>query len=68
MTTKSVRQINMTSTQIFKTQAENIYAKLRHENTSDGTVYFAPTHMGGVWGQRDILSGMNVMREVKVTN
>lgn len=65
---KSVKLVNMTSTQIFKNQAENIYKKLRHEITSDGTIYFAPTHMGGVPGQREILTGKNVMRETTVTN
>lgn len=68
MGTKSVKLVNMTSTQIFKNQVENIYKKLRHENTSDGTVYFAPTHMGGVPGQREILTGKNIMRETTVVN
>lgn len=65
---KSVKLVNMTSTQIFKNQAENIFKKLRHEATSDGKIYFAPTHMGGVPGQREILTGKNVMRETTVTN
>lgn len=64
---KSTKLVNMTSTQIFKNQAENIYNKLRVENSSDGVIKFAPTHMGGLPGQRDILVGKNVMRETKVT-
>lgn len=68
MAKKTIRLVNMTSTQIFKNQAENIYKKLRLEASSDGTTYFAPTHMGGVPGQRDILIGMNVMRETTVVN
>lgn len=63
---KSVRQISMTSTQIFKSQAENIFRKLRHENTSDGSIEFRPMHLGGLSGQRDILTGKNVMREITV--
>lgn len=65
---KRTRLVNMTSTQIFKNQAENIYKNLRHELSSDGTIYFAPTHMGGVPGQRDILTGHNIMRETTVSN
>mgnify|MGYP000271204969 FL=1 len=65
---KTVDIVNMTSTQIFKRQVDNIYGKLRHENTSDGRIRFAPTHMGGVYGQRDILTGRNVMREITVVN
>ena len=65
---KSIKLVNMTSTQIFKIQADNIYKKIRHENTSDGTIYFAPTHMGGVPGQREIITGKNIMRETTVTN
>lgn len=65
---KIVKLVNMTSTQIYKRQVDNIFGKLRHENTSDGTTYFAPTHMGGVPGQRDILTGKNVMREITVIN
>lgn len=65
---KKVKIVNMTSTQIYKNQLNNIYQKLRHENSSDGTIYFAPTHMGGVPGQRDILSGRNTMRETTVIN
>ena len=67
MGTKSVKLVNMTSTQIFKNQVENIYKKLRYENASN-SVYFAPTHMGGVPGQRDILVGKNIMRETTVVN
>lgn len=63
---KTVRQVNMTSTQIFKSQAENIFRKLRHENTDDGSTEFAPMHLGGLFGQRDILTGKNVMREITV--
>lgn len=65
---KTVKQVNMTSTQIYKRQVDNIFGKLRHELTSDGSIYFAPTHMGGVPGQRDILVGTNVMREITVVN
>ena len=65
---KSTKLVNMTSTQIFKNQAENIYNKLRLENTGNTEVSFAPTHMGGVPGQRDILVGKNIMRETTVVN
>lgn len=58
----------MTSTQIFKNQVDNIYGKLRHENQGDSDVSFQPTHMGGLPGQRDILTGKNVMRETTVVN
>lgn len=62
---KSVKLVNMTSTQIFKNQAENIYQRLRLES---GPLTFAPTHMGGVPGQRDILIGKNTMREITVVD
>lgn len=65
MSKKSIKQVNMTSTQIFKNQAENIYNMLRQEIVDD-TIKFAPTHMGGIPGQRDILTGHNVMRETTV--
>lgn len=55
----------MTSTQIFKNQADNIYQRLRLESDP---LEFAPTHMGGVPGQREILTGKNVMRETTVVD
>ena len=69
-TKKSFKLVNMTSTQIFKNQAENIFRKLRFENDadSDSEVYFAPLHMGGAPGQRKILVSKSIMREIKVEN
>ena len=57
----------MTSTEIFKLQAANIYSKLRHENGTDSDVPFMPTHLGGMFGQRDIIDSKSIMRQVKVT-
>lgn len=65
MSKKTVRLVNMTSTQIFKNQADNIYQRLRLESDP---LEFAPTHMGGVPGQREILTGKNVMRETTVVD
>ena len=63
---KSFKLVNMTSTRVFILQAENIYAKLRHENTGNADVPYYPAHIGGVFGQRDVLLGKNIVRETKV--
>lgn len=65
---KKSKLVNMTSTQIFMNQVDNIYGKLRHENGGDPDVTFKPIHMGGLPGQRNILVGKNVMRETTVVN
>ncbi len=57
--------VNMTSDEIFKTQVATIYGRLRHIN-SKATSTFQPTHLGGIFGQRSILEGDNVMRVISV--
>ena len=68
MSKQTVRLVNMTSTEVFKLQAQNIYAKLRHDNsTSNSTVSFMPTHLGGVMGQKEILESGSVMRQTRIS-
>ena len=68
MSKQSIKLVNMTSTEVFKLQAANIYSKLRHENTTeDSKVTFQPTHLGGPFGQKDIIESQSVMRQTRVT-
>lgn len=68
MSNQHTKLVNMTSTEVFKLQANNIYAKLRHENSNNDTdVIFQPTHLGGILGQKDIIESKSVMRQTRVT-
>ncbi len=67
MAVQSVRIVNMTSTEIFKIQVNNIFDSMRHRtNTPDSDITFYPTQMGGVLGQRDIIDNKNIMRRLEV--
>ena len=66
MSKQSAKLVNMTSTEIFKIQAANIFSKLRHTKGADSDVPFYPTHLGGVNGQRDIIDSKSVMRQIEV--
>lgn len=57
---------NMTSTEIFKSQIESTMDRIRHNNSGNDT--FKPTHLGGLFGQREILESKSAMRQVKIGN
>lgn len=68
MSKQSIKMVNMTSTEIFKLQAANIYSRLRHLNTAkDANVQFMPTHLGGTFGQKDLIDSKSIMRQTRVT-
>lgn len=62
-----IKLVNMTSTEVFKRQAANIFSRLRHNNTSTDNSVFFPTHMGGLPGQREIIESKSIMRETRIT-
>lgn len=66
MANKSIKLVNMTSTEIFRLQVQSIYGKIRLDNQDSDGVQYMPTHLGGVPGQRDILTGKNIMRETNI--
>lgn len=68
MSNQSIKLVNMTSTEIFKLQAANIYSRLRHLNGDEDTgVQFMPTHLGGTFGQKDLVDSRSIMRQTRVT-
>lgn len=67
MSNQSIKIVNMTSTEVFKTQVNNIYGRLRHINGGRTSVLYMPTHMGGIIGQKDIIDSQSIMRKTKVT-
>lgn len=61
----NAKLVNMTSTEVYKTQVSSIIEKMRHENTTtDPNILFVPTHLGGALGQKEIIDGRNVMRKI----
>lgn len=66
MSTKTIRLVNMTSTEVYKLQVKSIFDKIRHENTGNTDVSFIPTHLGGIDGQREIIQDKNIMRQIEV--
>ena len=68
MSNQTLKLTNMTSTEVFKLQAQNIYTMLRHNNdNTTGNVQFMPTHLGGALGQNEILETRSIMRQTRVT-
>lgn len=64
----SIRIVNMTSTEIYKSQIESTMDHIRHLNTGNTKVTFEPYQLGGIFGQREILANNGVMRQIKLSN
>lgn len=59
---------NMTSTEIYMSQVEAAMSSIRHYNNKDNAnIDFAPSHLGGIIGQREILNNNSVMRRIKLS-
>ncbi len=54
---------SITALELYKIQVQNIYDGLRAEN--EGKLHI-PAHMGGVGGQRELLSEKNVLDVTEV--
>jgi hypothetical protein len=57
---------NMTSTELYRVQVASTMGRIRHENTNNTAVTFQPTQLGGIFGQREILEGVAVMRQYTI--
>lgn len=57
----NVKLINMTATEMFKQRVQSSLEGIRMQNSGTGG-NFMPLQLGGVFAQRDILSGGNVLR------
>lgn len=61
----NIKLVNMTATEIFRQQVASTMDGIRYQN-SGGTKTYIPLQMGGVFAQRDLLEGGNVVRITKI--
>lgn len=59
----NVKLKNMTPTEMFKQRVQTSIEGIRLQNAGTGT-NFMPLQLGGIFAQREILEGGNVMRIV----